>query len=48
LPSKNDPCLFIHSNCLIVIYVDNCLIFAKTDSILDYVISALKDNFNLM
>jgi len=45
--SKNDPCLFIRNNCLIIVYVDDCLLFAKTDDILDSVISSLKANFNL-
>jgi len=45
--SKNDPCLFIRNNCLIIVYVDDCLLFAKTDDILDSIISTLKANFNL-
>jgi hypothetical protein len=45
--SNNDTCLFICNNCLIIVYVDGCLLFAKTDAISDSVISALKANFNL-
>lgn len=43
--SVNDPCLFIRSDCIIV--VDDCLIFAKEDSTLDSVIDNLHSNFNL-
>lgn len=45
--SSHDPCLFIRNNCLVIIYVDDCLIFTKTDAILDDVIMKLQENFNL-
>lgn len=45
--SSIDPCLFIRSNCIIVFYVDDCLLFAKEDSILDSLISSLQSEFNL-
>lgn len=31
--SKGDPCLFIKHNCLVVTYVDDCLIFSKNEAI---------------
>lgn len=42
-----DPCLFIRSNCIVIVYVDDCLLFAKTDSILDSLISSIQSEFNL-
>lgn len=45
--SVNDHCLFIRRDCLIVVYVDNCLIFSKEDSTLDSAITALQSSFNL-
>lgn len=44
--SSIEPCLFIHSNC-IIIYEDDCLLFTKSDAVLDSVISLLKSKFNL-
>jgi hypothetical protein len=35
--SSIDPCLFIQPYCIIIMYVDNCLLFAKSDAILDSV-----------
>jgi hypothetical protein len=45
--SSIEPCLFIRPNCIIIVYVDDCLLFAREDSILDSLISSLKDEFNL-
>jgi len=45
--SSIDPCLFIRANCIIVVYVDDCLLFAKMDEILDSVVSSLQSEFNL-
>jgi len=45
--SAIDPCLFIRSNCILVVYVDDCLLFAKSDEILDSVVSSLQSEFNL-
>jgi hypothetical protein len=45
--SSIDPCLFIRSNCIIIVYVDDCLLFAKTDKILDSVVASLESEFNL-
>jgi hypothetical protein len=40
-------CLFIRANCLIVFYIDDCLLFTKSDAVLDSVISSLQSEFNL-
>jgi hypothetical protein len=45
--SDHDPCLFIKNNCLILVYVDDCLIFSKDDAILDSVIDSLHSVFIL-
>jgi hypothetical protein len=44
--SSIDPCLFIRANCIIVVYVDDCLLFANMDEILDSVVSSLQSEFN--
>jgi hypothetical protein len=45
--SAHDPCLFIRNNCLILVYVDDCLIYGKDDLVLDQVIASLKSVFVL-
>jgi hypothetical protein len=45
--SSIDPCLFIRDNCIIIVYVDDCLLFAKTDEILDHLVTSLSSEFNL-
>jgi len=45
--SAHDPCLFIRKDCLVIVYVDDCLFFAKTDTILDTLIEQLKTKFTL-
>jgi hypothetical protein len=45
--SSIDPCLFIRSNCILVVYVDDCLLFAKSDEVLDSVVASLQSEFNL-
>lgn len=45
--SEHDPCLFIRNNCLILVYVDDCLIFGKDESTLDDVIKSLQSVFVL-
>ena len=37
-PSITDPCLWIRHDCIICQCVDDCLIFANTDQIIDYFI----------
>jgi Reverse transcriptase (RNA-dependent DNA polymerase) len=45
--SKIDPCLFIHRNCLIMLYTDDCLIFAKNDATIDDLCKSLSTEFLL-
>jgi hypothetical protein len=45
--SKIDPCLFIRRDCLIVLYTDDCLIFAKNDATIDDLCQSLSTEFLL-
>jgi hypothetical protein len=45
--SAHDPCLFIRHNCIILTYVDDCLLFSRTDAILDEVFTSLQKDFTL-
>jgi len=40
--SSHDPCLFIRKDCLLLVYVDDCLLFGKTDDILDSIVTSLQ------
>ena len=42
LPSKFDPCLFVGNSMVVVVYVDDLLIYAKTTSEIDSLISRLR------
>ena len=46
-PSKSDPCLFIRSDCCIITYVDDCLIFARSEKVIDELIKSLSKQFKL-
>jgi len=45
--SSIDPCLFIRKDIILIVYVDDCLLFAKNEAILDSFISSLQSEFNL-
>jgi hypothetical protein len=45
--SCHDPCLFICGNCILPTYVDDCLLFAKLDDVLDSVLASLEKDFVL-
>jgi len=45
--SAIDPCLFLRSDCLLVVYVDDCLLFSKEGAILDTLITSLQQEFIL-
>ena len=47
VPSKIDPCLFIRNNCVIITYVNDCLILHKNKKVLEDLIKSLKGEFNL-
>jgi len=42
-----DPCLFLRHDCILVVYVDDCLLFSKEASVLDALIDSLKNEFIL-
>lgn len=46
-PSTVDPCLFINDQCIVVTYVDDCLMFAKEDKHVDNLMSSLSGQFKL-
>jgi hypothetical protein len=47
IQSKIDPCLYLRHDCLMVVYTDDCLIFAKNDAIIDDLIQALSTTYLL-
>ena len=42
-PSKADPCLFIGKDCICLTYVDDILIFAKSQDVIDKLVSDLRE-----
>ena len=45
--SNIDPCLFIRQDCILVVYTDDCLMFARNDSIIDDLCKCLSTEFLL-
>lgn len=45
--SSIDPCLFVRKDLILVVYVDDCLIFARADTTLDDFVTSLRSDFNL-
>ena len=45
--SSVDPCLFIRRDLILVVYVDDCLLFAKDDRTLDSFVLSLQEEFVL-
>jgi hypothetical protein len=45
--SKTDCCLFLRNDCILVIYVDDCLIFSKSDDVINNLIKVLSTSFIL-
>jgi len=39
--SQHDPCLFIWKDCIILVYVDDCLFFGRSDAVFGYCCSYL-------
>ncbi len=47
MQSKTDSCLFLRNDCIIIVYVDDCLIFSKDDATIDKLIQQLSKTFLL-
>jgi hypothetical protein len=47
VPSKTDPCMFVHKHMICLVYVDDCLFFGKEASEIDKMIASLKTTFDL-
>jgi hypothetical protein len=45
--SSVDPCLFIRKDIILIVYVDDCLLFARDDTTLDSFVLSLQEEFNL-
>jgi hypothetical protein len=45
--SSIDPCLFIRKDLILFVYVNDCLLFAKSDVLLDSFVTSLQSDFNL-
>ena len=45
--SKIDPCLFLRKDVVLVVYVDDCLLFARKPETLDNLITSLQQEFTL-
>ena len=45
--SKADPCLFLNSNIICIIYVDDTIFFSKQNKVIEEVINKLKESFDL-
>jgi hypothetical protein len=45
--SKTDPCLYLRHDCIMILYTDDTLIFAKDDNTIDDVIKQLSLSFQL-
>ncbi len=47
IQSKIDPCLYLRSDCIMVIYTDDCLIFGKDDTTINELVANLSKTFLL-
>jgi hypothetical protein len=45
--SSVDPCLYIRNDCLLVLYTDDCLVFAPKRDIITKLVADLSENFRL-
>ena len=42
-PSAIDPCVFIRDNCVILVYVDDCIIISKDEKVIDCFVKSMMD-----
>jgi hypothetical protein len=47
VPSKTDPCMFVHKKMICLVYVDDCLFFGKNIQNINDMIQSLKTSFDL-
>jgi hypothetical protein len=45
--SCHDPCHFICGICILLVYVDDCLLFVQSDVILESILASLEKDFVL-
>jgi len=45
--SEVDPCLFYRDDCIVVLYVDDCLLFSPQQGVIDDVITALRHDYQI-
>jgi len=45
--SEVDPCLFYRDDCLVALYVDNCLVFSPQQQVIDHVLSSLQTEYQV-
>ena len=43
--SKVDKCLFLRHDCILVVYVDDCLLFSRETKTIDDIINSLRTDF---
>jgi hypothetical protein len=44
-PSAIDPCLWFKDDCILILYVDDCLLFSPNDSTIDNIIQQLSNKY---
>ena len=42
-PSSIDPCIFIRDNCIILVYVDDCIVISKDKKVIDRFVKLMKN-----
>jgi len=47
IQSKADPCLLYWKNTMLAVYIDNCILIAKTKKLIRAVIKELSTNFEI-
>jgi len=45
--SNHEPCLYLREDCIMIVYTDDCLIFAKENSTIDALIKTLNETYLL-
>jgi hypothetical protein len=45
--SKSDPCLFLRKDMIIVLYTDDCLLYARDTKYIDSFVKTLRDDYKL-